>query len=87
MEAMSMGLPVIATRHSGIPELVHDGDNGFLVEERDISGLVAAMEGLADADSNVGARARQTVETMFNLSIQNKTLVEIYRKTIDDGIV
>lgn len=35
MEAMAMELPVISTIHSGIPELVEDGINGYLVEERD----------------------------------------------------
>jgi glycosyltransferase involved in cell wall biosynthesis len=36
MEAMAMGLPVLSTWHSGIPELVEDGVNGFLVEEHNI---------------------------------------------------
>lgn len=37
MEAMAMGLPVLSTWHSGIPELVEDGVNGFLVGEHDIA--------------------------------------------------
>ncbi|MBK8702972.1 MAG: glycosyltransferase [Saprospiraceae bacterium] len=36
MEAMAMELPVISTYHSGIPELVEDGVNGFLVQEKDV---------------------------------------------------
>ena len=36
MEAMAMGLPVLSTWHSGIPELVEDGVNGYLVEEHNI---------------------------------------------------
>jgi len=86
MEAMSTGLPVIATRHSGIPELVHAGENGFLVEERDIDGYVSAMKGLSSADAEIGQRARQTIETTFNMSIQNERLVEIYRKTVDERV-
>ncbi len=36
MEAMAMELPVVSTLHSGIPELVEDGVNGYLVTERDV---------------------------------------------------
>ena len=34
-EAMATGLPVIGTRHSGIPEAVRAGENGRLLDERD----------------------------------------------------
>lgn len=43
MEAQLSGLPVVATRHAGIPEVVLDGQTGFLVEERDVEGMAAAM--------------------------------------------
>jgi colanic acid/amylovoran biosynthesis glycosyltransferase len=36
MEAMAMGLPVLSTLHSGIPELVEDGLSGLLVPEKDV---------------------------------------------------
>ncbi|MBW2742314.1 MAG: glycosyltransferase [Deltaproteobacteria bacterium] len=42
-EAMATGLPVISTRHAGIPELVHEGISGFLVPERDIDALAEKM--------------------------------------------
>ncbi len=47
MEAMAAGVPVVATRLSGIPELVRDGETGLLVPERDPAALAAAMERLA----------------------------------------
>jgi len=87
MEAMSTGLPVIASRHSGIPELITDGVDGLLVEERDIEGYAAALGGLPDLDPAIGKRARQKIEEKFNMSVQNEKLLEIYRSTIDDGIV
>ncbi len=47
MEAMAAGVPVVASRLSGIPELVRDGETGLLVPERDAVALAAAMERLA----------------------------------------
>jgi glycosyltransferase involved in cell wall biosynthesis len=47
MEAMAAGVPVVASRLSGIPELVRDGETGLLVPERDPVALAAAMVRLA----------------------------------------
>ncbi len=38
-QALATGLPVIATKHSGLPDQVKDGKNGFLVDEGDFSAL------------------------------------------------
>ncbi|HEX9050134.1 MAG TPA: glycosyltransferase, partial [Anaeromyxobacter sp.] len=54
MEAMAAGVPVIATRLSGIPELVEDGASGLLVPERDAAALAGAMARLA-GDPALGA--------------------------------
>ena len=43
LEAMATALPVISTRHSGIPEAVEDGITGFLVEEHDVRGMAERM--------------------------------------------
>ncbi len=46
-EAMSFGLPIIATNAGGIPELVEEGENGFLVPPGDVDSLVDAIDKLA----------------------------------------
>ncbi|TIL65965.1 glycosyltransferase [Mesorhizobium sp.] len=46
LEAMASALPVVATRHSGIPEAVVDGETGILVNERDIEGMAEALASL-----------------------------------------
>jgi glycosyltransferase involved in cell wall biosynthesis len=55
IEAMMAGLPVVATRVGGVPELVEDGVTGFLVPPGDPKALAAALERLA---SNAGLRRR-----------------------------
>lgn len=84
MEAMSTGLTVITTNHSGIPELVEHGSEGFLVEERDVDGYVAALEGLSDADSDMPKRARAKIERHFNMTDQNEKLKQIYETAMND---
>jgi len=69
MEAMAAGVPVVASRLSGIPELVRDGEGGLLVPERDPAALADAMERLA-RDPALRARlaegARRAVERDFD---------------------
>ena len=47
LEAMAYNLPVVATRHAGIPEAVEDGKTGFLVDEGNIIGMSEYMVRLA----------------------------------------
>ncbi len=55
LEAMAAGLPVVASRTGGIPEVVSEGETGLLVEPGDPDGLAAALHRLAE---DPGLRAR-----------------------------
>jgi glycosyltransferase involved in cell wall biosynthesis len=62
LEAMSAGRPVIASRIGGLPELVRDGQEGFLVAPSDVRSLAEAMQRLlADGDlrAKLGAAGRR----------------------------
>ena len=48
MEAMSMGLPVLSTRHADIASVVKDGSTGILVEEGNIDDLVGGLRQIAN---------------------------------------
>lgn len=85
-EAMALGLPVIATRHGGIPELVDDGQSGLLADERDAAGLAQAMESLVLDDSlrsRLSGAARRKVTADFSLDHWNETLAERLRGLTD----
>ncbi|TKB31007.1 MAG: glycosyltransferase family 4 protein, partial [Mesorhizobium sp.] len=48
LEAMASALPLVATRHSGIPEAVVDGETGILVDEHDIESMAKAFASLLE---------------------------------------
>ncbi len=70
LEAMSSGIPVVSTYHSGIPEAVTDGEHGYLVDEHDVSGMSAAILQLARTAEpeieRMSLSARRRVETHFS---------------------
>ncbi|WP_298824589.1 glycosyltransferase [uncultured Piscinibacter sp.] len=69
LEAMAMGLPVVATRVSGIPEVVRDGDNGLLVGAEDVDALADAAQRLIEdpaLGAQLGREARRTVTQHFD---------------------
>lgn len=43
MEAMACGLAVVTTKHGGIPDIINDGENGFLVDEHDVDTMAEHM--------------------------------------------
>lgn len=68
-EAMATGLPIIATRHGGIPELVIPGENGELVAERDPVALAATIARMMDkpgAWEALGRAGRRKVVTDYD---------------------
>jgi glycosyltransferase involved in cell wall biosynthesis len=78
VEAMSSGLPVVASDLSGIPELVEHGVSGLLVPPRDPAALAAALRALHDDRSlgpRLGAAARRRVLAEFDAERSVQELV------------
>lgn len=85
MEAGASGLPVVSTRHAGIPDIVIDGITGFLVEERDIKGMASQMSKLA-GDFNLartmGCAAKNRIKEYFSLDHHIDILNELIAQTL-----
>jgi colanic acid/amylovoran biosynthesis glycosyltransferase len=81
MEAQAVGLPVVSTYHSGIPELVSNEKSGFLVPEKDVVAMAQRLEYLVkhpDVWANMGREGRKIIEKRFDIARLNKKLVRIY---------
>jgi glycosyltransferase involved in cell wall biosynthesis len=83
LEAMAASVPVIATRVGGTPEIVADGESGFLVPARQPEALAAAIKALASDDElrgRIGDAGRVTVEQHFTLDRMVDRYAEVYEE-------
>ncbi len=83
LEAMASGLPVVATRVGGNPELVDDGVSGILVPPRDQEALAEAVGAyLRDPGLRAlhGASARQRTVACFSLERMTSSYLALYRQ-------
>lgn len=83
LEAMAAAKPVIASRVGGLPQVVRDGENGLLVEERDPVGLARAIERLAGDEGlrrTMGKRGRALVEGPMSWDATADQFAAIYER-------
>jgi glycosyltransferase involved in cell wall biosynthesis len=85
LESMAHGKPVVASRIGGIPELVVDGETGFLFEPGNVEELrqhVTRLMSDSALRAQMGAAARKRVETQFSINKHNADLASIYRSLV-----
>lgn len=83
LESQAMGLPVVSTRHAGIPEAVADGDTGFLVGEDDAGALADRILQLLRDEAlwgKVATAARRSVEVGFDARQHVERLESLYER-------
>jgi glycosyltransferase involved in cell wall biosynthesis len=85
MEAQAMGLPVVATRHGGIVDVVQEGNGGYLVDEGDADALGERLVHLArhrDEWSRLGERGREFILANFDAARQNRRREDLYDRVV-----
>ena len=90
LEAMACGLPVVASRVGGIPDVVQHGESGLLVPPEDVPALAGAISRLlADSDlrRRMGQKARQRVQNDYSLEAVTARHLTLYREVIGRNMV
>ena len=85
LEAMSYGLPIVAPKVGGIPEVVQDGVEGFLIDSRDPSAFVKKLELLAkdrELRKRMSAAARKRAVENFSVERMTQHYLKIYQELL-----
>lgn len=77
IEAMAVGKPVIATRVGGVPEIVRDGENGFLIEPKDVNALVEKLRYLI-SNPSVATRMGEEGLKFVRRNFSNEKYIKNY---------
>ncbi len=83
IEAFAFGKPVLATRIGGMPELVHPGQTGLLVEPDDVDGLAQALCELAAAPEHVRDMAPACAAAAYDYTLE--TVTDRYLQAYEAG--
>jgi glycosyltransferase involved in cell wall biosynthesis len=85
IESMSCGKPVIGSKVGGIPDVIEDGVNGFLVKPKDPEAIAEKIILLAehrDVARKMGKECRKRAETKFSIDRRIDKIIELYHKVV-----
>jgi glycosyltransferase involved in cell wall biosynthesis len=85
LEAGALGLPILATRCGGIPEVVRDGKEAILVDPADIAGLAASLTALCNDSrlaKDLGASAMRRIRKDFSVTEEIKATKDAYLRAL-----
>lgn len=87
LEAMAYGMGIVTTSVGGIPQLIQDGENGYLTEPGDVEAMSEALESLLKDKTHptaLGRAAREKAEAEYGLERHLEKLGNIYEKAFAD---
>lgn len=87
LEASAAGLPVISTKHAGIPDIIIEGETGFLVEEHDVDGMAEKMILLLknkELAKILGNKGKENVKKDFTLKRHLSFIDDLIQRTINN---
>jgi len=85
IEAMAMGVPVVATNVGGPPEIVEDGREGYLVSPREPGAWARAIRHIADEPergAEMGRAGRRRVQEAFTVDHHVATMLDVYGRVM-----
>lgn len=88
IQAMASGVPVLAVRAGGIPEIIRPGENGFLIESREPAEIALALGEILNDPANVLPvihRGLQTVREHFSLEIQVRKVEGLIEECLESA--
>ncbi len=86
LEAQKEGLPVVATNVGGIPEIIQNGKNGYLVEKRAEAQIIDRLKLLSENPQlrkEMGANGKQKIKEKFSEEKIEKQIEEVYAKLLE----
>ncbi|MBU0686712.1 MAG: glycosyltransferase family 4 protein [Candidatus Margulisbacteria bacterium] len=86
LEAMSTAKPIIVTNSGGMPEIIHNDVNGFVVQKRDHKALadkIIMLLSCGELRKRLGDTGRSLVEEKYTKAIYTDRLIKVYKEVID----
>ena len=81
LEAMARGIPAVATAVGGVPQVIDDGVNGFLIpvdNQQKLSAALCEVLNSTELRGNMGDAARATVRSAFDIDVLLGELTRVY---------
>ena len=87
LEAMAAGVPVVAAKVGGVPDLIEDGVTGFFCDPKDARSMAEALEKILQNPSaarDLAKRGKREASTRFSPAVVAQRHLEIYREVLGD---
>ena len=84
-EGSASQLPIVATRHAGIPDQVDDGETGILADERDVEAMATAIARLAadpEQCARMGRAGASKMQAQFSIQAHRDALAQVYAELL-----